>query len=245
MITIFLSYAHEDKEFVNKLSSDLTSLGYAVIQDTKTFRPGFDIDGTIRNHIERSDFVIPVLTTNALNSPWVTGVEVRLARHLQSQGRAVRVIPILLSTSPGQVNQLQKVNYVDFTDPEGYALALAQLVAELPHRDYDELYNLRQELESLIIEEEKSLLALLKKAAKKKGSWDGYNAEDLVNAIDPILRDYDDLDTAYWWLIVYGVLRFRDIDDWWEDDEYYEDSMQFAEIAPRGIALLNELRTEP
>lgn len=244
MATLFISYAHEDKEFVNKLASDLTSLGHNVIQDTKTFRPSFTIDAMIRNRIASSDFVIPVLTEHAAQSPWVTGVEVKLARDLQKQGRALRTIPILLSTFETQDTLLRNVNYLDFTDPQDYALALARLVAELPHRDYDELINLRQELDGLIVEG-KSLLAFLKRAARKRLSWDGSTAEDLIETINPMMKSFAMLDAAYWWLIVFGVLRFKDIDDWWDEEEYFANSMEFAEIAPRGVALLNELRTEP
>lgn len=244
MATLFISYAHEDTEFVNKLASDLTTLGYNVIQDTKTFRPSFTIDATIRNRIARSDFLLPVLTEHAAESAWVTGVEVKLARELQKQGRALRIIPILLSVFEGQDKLLHDVNYLDFTDPQDYALALARLVAELPHRDYDELINLRQELDSLDVEG-RTLLALLRRASKKRLSWDGSSAEDLVQTINPMVKSFAVLDAAYWWLIVFGVLRFKGIDEWWDEEEYFANSMEFAEIAPRGIALLNELRTEP
>ena len=39
MVSVFLSYAHEDTEFVNKLVVHLMRLGYDVIQDTKTLSP--------------------------------------------------------------------------------------------------------------------------------------------------------------------------------------------------------------
>lgn len=245
MITIFLSYAHTDQEFVNRLWADLTNLGYDVIQDTKTFEPGFDITYEIKSKLERSDFVIPVLTPNSLQSAWVTGVEVRVARQLQSRDHQLRVIPVLLARTDSHLQQLRNVLYVDFTDTDKYALSLARLVRGMPEVEYDELYNLRQELRSRSFEGA-SLLTLLKRAAKKSASsWKYSSAEDLIDAIEPSLYYWETLDAVYWWLLVYGILRFTEIDTWWDEDEWYEDSIEHAEIAPRGVALLNVLRNEP
>ena len=58
-------------------------------------------------------------------------------------------------------------------------------------------------------------------------------AGDLVND--------DELEDVYWWLIVYGVLRFQGIERWWSRKHDWEHSVDFAEIALRGKHLLNAL----
>ena len=182
-----------------------------------------------------------MLTGNAIQSEWVRKLEIGLASRLRSAGRSLRVVPILVDRNDASLRPLRDILCIDFS--EDYGLALAQLVRALPRIDFDELHNLRQELDGVPFGEY-TLLSLLKEASKERVSWKPGPAEDLINAIEPLLSEWDDLDTAYWWLIVYGVLRFTQIDEFWDGDEYYEDSMEFAEIAPRGVALLNELRTE-
>lgn len=115
-------------------------------------------------------------------------------------------------------------------------------VAAPPPSGYDELAQLRKDLNSLKVEK-KTLLTLVKTAAKQKQSWNRLTPEDLMGAIDPLLRDYDSLNSAYWYLILYGVLRFKDINGGWKYDTY-RPSMKFAQIAPRGVALLNALARE-
>jgi hypothetical protein len=243
MVTVFLSYAHEDQAFVNRLSADLRSIGYQTVQYTSDFTAGNVIKSTIKNRIERANVFIPVLSDNALRSKWVCKVELPLAKRLQSRGGALRIIPVFLSGNVAQVEQLRNINQIDFTDAEGYALGLARLVAALPHAEYDELFQLRKDLNELDIENQ-TMLALLKKAAKQRGSWDNCTAADVINAMDPYVGDYGWLGSAYWHLILYGVLRLIDINRGWTSGSYAA-SMKFAEIAPRGVVLLNELITEP
>lgn len=53
------------------------------------------------------------------------------------------------------------------------------------------------------------------------------------------------VDLVYWWLILYGVITFDNIDDWTNGEWDYEDSVEYAVFTDRGVVLLNELRTSP
>ena len=50
-------------------------------------------------------------------------------------------------------------------------------------------------------------------------------------------------DDAYWWMIVYGFLQFDNIHDWGTiDDATWEDSVDNARFAARGLALIERIR---
>ncbi len=167
MVKVFLSYAEEDNDFASKLSSDLRSIDYEVAQYTINFPPGVDIKKEITSRIDESNVFIPVLSPNALQSKWVCEFELPLARRLQARKPSFRVIPVLLSGSVASLPQLQNITHVDFTNAERYARSLARLVAALPRPGYDELFQLKKDLDSLSVEKQ-SLLVLLKKAARKR-----------------------------------------------------------------------------
>jgi hypothetical protein len=126
-------------------------------------------------------------------------------------------------------------------------MGLAELVNELPRLDYDELQALRRDLETLSIEGFR-VIPVLKKAARTQGNWAGVGARELIDRITrhkPSRADAKTFsDEMYWWLIVFGVLRFVDIDNWWDGKDTWKNSCEYAEIAPRGIALLNDLSVD-
>jgi hypothetical protein len=49
---------------------------------------------------------------------------------------------------------------------------------------------------------------------------------------------------VYWWLILYGVITFDNVEEWTSGEWKYTDSVEYAVFTERGIALLNELRGE-
>jgi hypothetical protein len=51
-------------------------------------------------------------------------------------------------------------------------------------------------------------------------------------------------DDAYWWMIAYGFLQFDNIEDWGTvDDATWDDSVDNARFAARGLALIDRVRT--
>jgi hypothetical protein len=87
------------------------------------------------------------------------------------------------------------------------------------------------------------LLELIQTAARsRKRQWFSVTSvQNLVSALKKRCKR-EVVDTVYWWLILYGVITFNNIEDWTSGEWDYEDSMEYAEFTERGTVLLNELR---
>jgi SIR2-like protein len=109
--------------------------------------------------------------------------------------------------------------------------------------DYDELAHLEHELDERMVGEF-TLLDVVKKAAADRADWSKRSARNLMTTLQRCAADLVDpaeLEDLYWWLLVYGVLRFAGIERWWSRKHDWEHSVDLAEIAPRGKHLLNAL----
>ncbi len=110
---------------------------------------------------------------------------------------------------------------------------------------YDELRHLEHELDERMVGEF-TLLEILTKGAGDRADWSKRSARNLMNTLERCAADLineEELDDVYWWLIVYGVLRFQGIERWWGRKHDWQHSVDFAEVAPRGKHLLNALST--
>jgi TIR domain len=247
MPKIFISYSRADSDFVTKLESNLSDLGFDVLLDKKHLLGSRSTVREIHSKISQSDYLIPVMSANSLRSEWVRPVEIAWAHQLQKEGRRIRILPVLLRKMRSSFSELAGVNYIDFTVE--YELALARLVQSLPSSEYDELYHLREQLDEQTIQE-RSLLSVLRKVAtrprksRKTPHWQTLSAREFLEEIRSVVNNEEFLDSAYWWLIVHGVLRFNDIDRFWDKKDTYKDSRKYARISPRGAALMEDLSTE-
>jgi hypothetical protein len=88
---------------------------------------------------------------------------------------------------------------------------------------------------------DKTLLGHLRDAVAASPGWKEDHQRRLIEAFS----DDDDIrNDAYWWCIIHGVLRFRAIDHWFDDDgNDWKKSVKYSRIAARGVALLESLRT--
>ncbi|MGZ3425228.1 MAG: hypothetical protein ACXVCV_01210, partial [Polyangia bacterium] len=108
---------------------------------------------------------------------------------------------------------------------------------------WDELASLEHELDERMVGEF-TLLEVLVTGAAEHVDWCKRSARNLMTTLSRTaanLVDGDELGDVYWWLLVYGVLRFSGIDRWWRKKHDWQHSVDFAEIAPRGKQLLNRL----
>lgn len=243
MANLFVSYSNKDyTSFVRKLVRDLRECAYSVVLDRSHFAGGHKLTPTILAHIERADYFLAILSANALESKWVRDVEIKFVGQLRKSNHRIRLLPILIGKPQKQAEVFPDHKYIDFR--RSYQVAFAELIRTLPRADYDEFTNLRSELHMCIIQEKYRLLNLLTKAASKKNSWNGCSASDLMHQLGKVNDNPDVVDDAYWWLIVKGILQFLDIETWWTDKAKWRDSVDFAEISPRGIAFLNDLVME-
>jgi hypothetical protein len=106
---------------------------------------------------------------------------------------------------------------------------------------YDELSHLEHELDQRLVGEF-TLLEILKKTAVQHGDWSKRSARHLMSTMRRCAADLvndAEIEDVYWWLLLYGVLRFQSIERWWGRRRGWQHSVDLAEISPRGKHLLN------
>ena len=82
-------------------------------------------------------------------------------------------------------------------------------------------------------------------ATRRKRPWFARTPVRIL--MEGISEGYKDniVDDIFWWLIVDGVITFDNIEIWSSDDSWHwDDSVDYAVFTNRGIALLNQLRSE-
>jgi hypothetical protein len=111
-------------------------------------------------------------------------------------------------------------------------------------RNYDEIGQLRAELAACQIGQ-KSLLIILTEIAQREGYWKARTASDFVDALRFALKASGEgrtsLTDAYWNAYRFGILRSAEINNM-VGDSTIQGSLPYMELAPRGVALLEELR---
>lgn len=129
--SVFISYSHQDKEFVRRLASDLTSRGIKVWVDALEIRVGDSIVNKISEGIKNADHVLFILSAASLQSRWVQK-EIQAAFSADRAGANRVLIPVVIQKVEIPPF-LQDIMYVDFT--KSYQDGLNQLVRsvlELP-----------------------------------------------------------------------------------------------------------------
>lgn len=68
---VFISYSYKDKEFVQKLASDLQARGIRLWYDRLEINVGDSIVEKIEQGIGQSAFLLVVLSKNSIGATWV------------------------------------------------------------------------------------------------------------------------------------------------------------------------------
>jgi hypothetical protein len=89
----FISYAHEDQEFVLALVEHLQVQGLDIRCDQVTLHIGDSLIRTISTQIAEGDFLIAVVSPDSLTSDWCQH-ELALAKTQGIDQRRVKVLPI-------------------------------------------------------------------------------------------------------------------------------------------------------
>ena len=112
MTEVFLSYAHEDRETMEKIRRSLRGEGITVWTNITDIQTGEEFSAAINRGIEQADNLVYLLSPDSVNSTFCQQ-ELDLAVSLNK-----RVIPILVrKTDLMQVpSALQDLHYIDLTD---------------------------------------------------------------------------------------------------------------------------------
>jgi hypothetical protein len=124
---VFVSHSTKDDGVIKGIRQALESLDVEVWTDSQRLAPGDPLTPEVLVAIENSDQFLAVLSTNAINSPWVAK-EIRHALGLKK-----RVIPILLPPIEPSALPLwfgeEPVGLKLSLGPGGLAAALPELLA--------------------------------------------------------------------------------------------------------------------
>ncbi len=90
---VFLSYANSDREFAERLTSQLQGLGSSLLVDRINLRHGEHILSALRSQIAAADFLVLLLSPAALESEWVQR-ELEYAVSKELRQRSITVVPV-------------------------------------------------------------------------------------------------------------------------------------------------------
>ncbi|HLX08423.1 MAG TPA: toll/interleukin-1 receptor domain-containing protein [Thermoanaerobaculia bacterium] len=130
---VFISYAHQDSAFVDKLYEVLQASSHAVWLDRKNSTAG-DIGAQVREHISRAGAVVVVLSQHSFESQWVE-LEVSFALDLERRTKQQLLCPISVdhfwSTKSGDIwrDVASKVviDFSNWSDDDAFSSSFRQL----------------------------------------------------------------------------------------------------------------------
>jgi hypothetical protein len=123
----FISYARQDREFVDRLTVDLRAAGVRVWRDVEQILPGQNWEDSLEKALERAPALLYVSSRHAGQSAWMN-------RELQAVRPSVVVIPIIIEDA-GIDNLpplLRAIQWADFR--ETYETGLNALLRLVPDK---------------------------------------------------------------------------------------------------------------
>jgi hypothetical protein len=116
--TVFVSYTHQDTEFVMKLAEDLKRMNLEPLIDRLELKVGDNIRQAVDEMIDKSDYFLFVISESSMKSDWAK-------KELeQAVSRKKKVLPVVLHT-PSVPKEISGVFYANFS--EGYETGIDQL----------------------------------------------------------------------------------------------------------------------
>lgn len=265
--TVFIGSSTPALPIAKAVQSGLSDIANVVVWDT-AFDSGTWLLGGILNRAQQSDFGVFIIrkddTTKIKDTNYMTVRDNVLFEAGVFMGGLGPERTILLWPSsseklrlPSDLEGLLRENY----DPApsgkkkpNIELALASIrrrvvsMGPALRSGYNEIVVLKQTLHERDIEfkdgTHESLRDIVQRGARhRKRPW--FSSTSVETLTSGIGERYDDsvVDLVFWWLVVYGVITFDNIDQWTDGEWEYEDSQEYAIFTERGLVLLNELRT--
>ena len=135
----FISYAYPDRDFADRLHSDLSAIGVTSWLDTKDLEIGSDLSDAIHKAIQAHDKVLPILSETSLRSSWVRA-EIRHGLTLEAERRKSVLFPLRVDDAVfglagvSEIEALKRKQIGDFTnwrDPAAYQREFSRLARAL------------------------------------------------------------------------------------------------------------------
>ncbi len=107
--TVFISYSHKDKKFIEKLVQSLKTRRFNVIYDEDIVRVGDNIKETILHSIDKSDVIILVLSESIETENYLD-YELKYAREKNK-----KILPIIIDNKVQIPGEISNIKYADFS----------------------------------------------------------------------------------------------------------------------------------
>src|SRR5712691_10225549 len=99
VITVFISYAHEDADLARAVQERLKAAGFTVWIDEGALRAGDSLIQSIATAIHEMEFVVALITDASVGSRWCQH-EIRLAMTSGLNREGVKVLPVRVGDVP-------------------------------------------------------------------------------------------------------------------------------------------------
>ena len=133
MARVFLSHSSSDRPLAKRIAADLEAAGIVVWLDEWAIRVGEPISARIEDGLERSDFVVVLLSERSVASRWVER-EWQAKFHEEVTTRRIIVLPVLAEPCDIPV-LLRDKRHVDLAGD--YDVAIADLVRSIHSYAYE------------------------------------------------------------------------------------------------------------
>lgn len=150
MPKLFVSYSHEDSQFVDRLTEDLefaTELDLSI--DKRCLKPGDSLT-KIFGEIGESDFLMPIISQHSIKSSWCQK-ELRIAIVREIEESSFKVIPIIKSGEnweqlrkimPSDMKEALRDKYLCRFDKKDYPDAFQEIIGALaPELSPQDIYS--------------------------------------------------------------------------------------------------------
>lgn len=117
---VFISYSHEDKEFVEWLKENLQSSGHEIWYDQQEIQLGDSIKKKINEGIQSSSTFIVILSSASKKSNWVR-YELNSAMLSSAINKGIKILPIKIDESDVP-SDLSNYLYADFSKNRSHGL---------------------------------------------------------------------------------------------------------------------------
>jgi hypothetical protein len=116
---IFISYARPDEEFAASLYNGLRAYGFQMWMDTKAIKPGQNWDFEIRIALERSSFIIILLSNRSVDRRGYVQREIKIAleKFKEKLIDDIFIIPVIIDDDVVVPAELRSIQYISIKNP--------------------------------------------------------------------------------------------------------------------------------